>query len=252
MTRNQIAYQELQERKRSNRANEELTRIRDTNTYSLGLGSLAESRRHNLVFEMETNRHNLAVEAQALESLGISARQAAVAERKAAVDEKLANISQYDAETRRLGQQEQARHNRATVGAQYAQIAELSRHNKASEELTGQQIVELNRHNQATETNESRGLDLQSDRNLILGAEAQIKSDVAQWEVGQKKAQIDMLNVQTEQVEKQTGLMGQKNVREWIGTGTDVVDSVSGALRNYGSFVNNMSKVRIPIPMLSN
>lgn len=240
MTKNQIAYQELQERKRANRASEELTRIRDSNTYEIGLGTLEESKRHNLAFEMETNRHNRIVETQALESLGISARQATVAERNAATNEKMAGISQYDAETRRLSQQEQARHNRAAISAQYAQLAELVRHNQASESLTDRQIIELNRHNLKTEANQSKELDLQADRNLISKYEAQLKSDVAQWDIALKHAQIDLTNNQANKVEAETDYLGQKNIRDWIGVGTDVVNAGSNALRSVGSFVNNV------------
>lgn len=51
MTKNQIAYQDLAERARSNRRNEELTEQRD-----------AETKRHYLASEFETNRANTARE----------------------------------------------------------------------------------------------------------------------------------------------------------------------------------------------
>lgn len=69
MTKNQIAYLDVMEKKRSNQRNEELTEWRDRNTLNYNYQVLGETNRHNLVTEgidrdrlSETNRHNLVSE----------------------------------------------------------------------------------------------------------------------------------------------------------------------------------------------
>lgn len=58
MTRNQIEYAKLKEDRRSNRAQEQLTSQRDTNTYTLGLATLDETKRANRAKEAENSKHN--------------------------------------------------------------------------------------------------------------------------------------------------------------------------------------------------
>lgn len=163
MTKNQIEYLKLRESQRANLAQEGLTRARDQRSYEIGLGTLAESSRHNLATEEqarasldETSRHNLAGEGQAQRSLDESVRHNQATE------------------------QEMRRHN--IVGEQYnaKYLAETGRHNVAQEaigrsqvgasfaniSLGYQQLGETQRSNQAREAENTRSNVARESENL--------------------------------------------------------------------------------------
>lgn len=120
MTKNQIEYLKVQEARRANRANENLTYDRDLASRQLGLDTLRETARHNQQVELnardnlaEQHRHNVAQLAEQqrahLASEGLTSQQMDVERTKA---------------------QETQRHNEVTEG-------ETQRHNVQNEYLTG-------------------------------------------------------------------------------------------------------------------
>lgn len=130
MTKNQIEYQKLltqreynkrtleleesklQEQKRSNLRNEELTSIRDTGTLSLRSAELGESTRHNKTVEVETVRSHKADE----------------------TERNRHNIASERVEASKAA----AQHAQVQLG--YANLAEQSTHNRAMEGLTARQL----------------------------------------------------------------------------------------------------------------
>lgn len=137
MTQNQIAYWNLKETERANRAREkenyranvanEKIRSRSNDiTYQLGDRNATETVRANLAKELENNRTNMSNEdirrannaIQLLENM----------------------VHQYDAETKR-GQ----------LAYSYANLAEIARSNRANEGLRGSELLEANRANLARE-----------------------------------------------------------------------------------------------------
>lgn len=184
MTRNQIAYWELQESKRSNRA-------RETETHRTNLAQETETNRANLARETETNRSNLARERQAAidsarsydlglqnlretirnntanqklrsQELAEQKRHSVVGEAQNAIQ---LGINSYDATTRRLGHLETQRSNMARESQNFLnyrenqlqnlrqyQLGKLSyfenkRSNLANEQLRRDQNQETFRHN---------------------------------------------------------------------------------------------------------
>lgn len=141
MTSNQLRYWELQEAKRANRAkeretrranraNERLTRNYQQGTLdlraqelaetvrrnlageSISLGTLAESQRHNVAYEHESARHNLATE-------GLTSRQ-------------------LNIETEKLS--ETIRSHKASESISLQNVAEMRRHNIAQEGISARQL----------------------------------------------------------------------------------------------------------------
>lgn len=256
MTRNQILYQQHLETKRSNLAQEALTSLRDSRSYELGLGNLNEMSRHNQAFENETARHNRATEAQALETLGIQRQKVQVdafnAETNrynadtnrlnAQVYRDMQTTQQYDAETRRLSYGESVRHNKASESLGYGQLAESRRHNMASEGLQSQYQNEMIRHNRASEAVDfsnarARTQDAATNAKVARTQARRLKLD---QQIGQST--IGVNDARKSQIEEQTKYYGQENLRAWIGTGTDVMNAGSSALRSFGSFANDISK----------
>lgn len=163
MTKNQIEYLKLRETQRSNLAQEDLTRTRDSRSYEIGLGTLAESQRHNRATEEqarvsldETARHNLAGEQLTRSSLDESIRHNQAVELEAARHNKVGESYNERA------LKESSRHNlaqeqigRSQVGASYANIT-----------LGYSQLDETNRANVARETETNRS-------NLVRESETQ-------------------------------------------------------------------------------
>lgn len=159
MTKNQIAYAELLEKKRANKVNETLTEARDLVNKALGFGNLEENIRHNKQQEVhnvhvlgETQRHNLISESISKDSLAETSRH------------NLANEmldQQKIAETIRSNQAreyETQRSNKAREGISYAELAERRRSNMVHEGLQAQEVQlksetlrETKRHNRKGE-----------------------------------------------------------------------------------------------------
>lgn len=151
MTRNQIEYLKHSETVRSNKANEELTKTRDTNTYNVALGNLNESIRanqakeaYNVAYLGEMNRHNLATEAYNLAQLQETQRHSLESERLQLLSLQETNRSNIARE------QETSRHNLAleieTNRANVARERETSRSNKASEKIAMSNLSEQQRY----------------------------------------------------------------------------------------------------------
>lgn len=170
MTRNQIAYWELQETKRTNRAKE-------AETHRSNTAQEKETNRSNLAREAETNRANLAREKQAaIDSnrnyqLGLANLAEVIRNntenqrlRSKELDEQVRHskvaeaqnatqllINQYDSQTRRLGHLETVRSNLAREGQNYLSYRETQLNNQRQFMLGKAQLVETRRANQARE-----------------------------------------------------------------------------------------------------
>nr|AVX53430.1 putative ORF1 [Marmot picobirnavirus] len=135
MTQNQIAYWNLQEtirankakereNTRSNKANEAIKTQTNTQNLSLGLGNIAETTRANRAKEFETNRANLESEA----------------------------VRRRDALTNRLN----AFTNATNAGTRIGELNEGIRAHQASEQIGLGNLAELQRANQAREAETNR------------------------------------------------------------------------------------------------
>jgi hypothetical protein len=182
MTANQIAWQNMLESRRSNRA-------REAETNRANLATEGETKRANLAKEGETNRHNLATE-----GIAILGHQETVRSNK--VKEKETNRHNLATEKVAAGTlTENVRHNKATEGIAAGTLTETVRHNKANEQVaagtlrleTGKaavdaavklsqaatnakKVVEEIRHNQATEKAKQSEIDMAKQK---LGWEIQ-------------------------------------------------------------------------------
>lgn len=181
MTKNQIEYAKLQEQRRSNLRQEELTSSRDTTTRELGFANLAEATRHNYATEAhnvqvlgETRRHNLAQETYNLSyleetsrhNLATEAHNADVLLETSRHNREQEYVSRLDSDTRRLQLTELQRHNVATE-------AETARSNQARERETERSNVaresEAHRANVARELETNRSnLALETQRSAEL------------------------------------------------------------------------------------
>lgn len=137
MTRNQLAYWELQEKMRSNRATE-----RETNRSNVAKET--ETSRSNLAKEGETHRFNLVTEAL---------------ERGKQAETKRSNLAhEYLTERGLVNTRnqiaEQARHNRATESLDRGRLTETERTNKANEGIRSAELAEKKRNNQVREVEE--------------------------------------------------------------------------------------------------
>lgn len=153
MTRNQILYQEHLEKARSNRAGEDLTRLRDEETKRSNLTSEsltarrdAETARSNQARETETSRSNLANE---LEKSRANRAQEAESHRSNVARETETNRSNLANELLKSREiHETATHNRnvetETNRSNLARELEAAAHNRATE-------LEQSTHNRATE-----------------------------------------------------------------------------------------------------
>lgn len=216
MTKNQIEYLKLRETQRSNLAQEDLTRARDSRSYEIGLGTLTESQRHNRATEEqarvsldETARHNLAGERLTRSSLDEGIRHNQAVEAEAARHNKVGESYNERA------LKESGRHNlaqeqigRSQVGASYAninlgysQLSEQARANVAREtENTRSNMAreqETVRHNQQGEA-----IDMFRNRS-----EAKYKRDITKQ--GDKKITLDTWK---------TGFEGANTIIKGIGT----------------------------------
>lgn len=138
MTKNQIEYAKLLESRRSNLANEDLTKARDKNAYEINLRNAAES-----------ERHNRATEAQARASLDetIRANQAREAHEVNVLAETSRSNRAREEETKRSNLAKEAETNRSnlarekeTYRSNVARETETARSNRANESLNSRNI----------------------------------------------------------------------------------------------------------------
>lgn len=148
MTHNQIAYAQHKETERSNLAKEQQARNELAETSRHNLVYEAETNRHNLATEQETNRANLAKEQLQAESNAIGWAQAQASAQQAAAATRNAATNAYNAQISAKRQEEDARHN-------YAAELETQSHNDVMEGISQSEAEEKARHNKAQETIDS-------------------------------------------------------------------------------------------------
>lgn len=204
MTKNQIEYAKLLETTRANKANESLTKQRDTRAYEINLGQLGETKRHNVATEAqarasldETIRSNQAREAHEVNVLAETKRsnQAREAETQRSnlareAETHRSNVAQEielnrshlanEAETRRSNiarEAETARSNRANesiardnVDISRMSLAERVRAAKAAEEHNKNVLAESTRHNYESEANDRTRNYVNAARYGVSGA----------------------------------------------------------------------------------
>lgn len=180
MTKNQIEYQKLlldreykqksleleegklQETKRANRRQEDLTQTRDTLTLGLRDRELGEAVRHNQAVEVETNRSNVARETE-------TTRHNKAAE---SIDTVKASAAMSQA------------------AASHAQVAELGRHNRVVELQSARQLdqrdVELSQSGTKL-TQEQQRIDEARRHNLKLEDIEDFKNDLSQQQLNINK-----------------------------------------------------------------
>ena len=120
---------------------------------------LNEDRRHNVVTEVESARHNRRQEDVGYYTGG--AAYAGVAESKRHNLEQ-EQINWYTAENLGILQGAQASKAQSEVGVESAKLDETNRHNKRTEHQAMVSQDELNRHNRITEQQTDRNLDIQA------------------------------------------------------------------------------------------
>lgn len=165
MTQNQINYQKLLEEQRSNLANEDLTRRRDSETARSNLARETETRRSNLANETETRRSNLARE--------VETNRSNLA--------KELEINRHNVAT----ETETARSNRANekIGARNAATAAFNARETARSNLAHE--LENNRHNVTTEG--LQALQTEADQRTRIQV-AEIGSDASKYAADQRSS----------------------------------------------------------------
>lgn len=185
MTANQIKYQELLEKERSNRTQE-----------ALGMGQLQETRRSNLVKERETERSNrekestnwfsarsLAAHQRADEAIrsesnqigwgNLNEQRRSNAAREA--ETKRSNLAK-EAETKRSNLTHEEESHRANVAREteenrsnVSRETETNRSNTQQESLRSRELAETSYHNRATESQKNLELGLRAAGTVFSG-----------------------------------------------------------------------------------
>lgn len=149
MTRNEIAYQQFVENRRSNMANERETNrsnvAREAETYRSNTAKEFETNRHNLATEdlgyknyEETKRHNFSMEDLGFAQLGLGYSQLGETRQHNRTTETLSQLSNI--EQQRANREREAETHRANVAREFQNAAEQSwRHNLSYDQL-GQQL----------------------------------------------------------------------------------------------------------------
>lgn len=173
MTKNQIEYNKMLETRRANKAQEQLTSLRDTRAYELGVQNLGELSRHNRATEAqasqvlgETSRHNLATEqAQVL--------QLQETQRANMAREEISRGNLAETVRSNVAREEE------TKRSNIARETETQRHNVESERQGVIQLNEMQRSNLANEAIRRQANAIQSAYNTASIAEA-TRSHMAQ------------------------------------------------------------------------
>lgn len=157
MTHNQIDYQNLKETMRHNKELE-----------AQGAQTLAETARHNLAFEQETNRSNL-------------------------VNEAIKSASQEEsARSNRANEELKHESNVLNYSANIKGIAENSRHNRAYE-------AETKRSNQKREYidyTHNKNVEAENKRHNVETENAQTFSNITSFETNKKSANANLINAE--------------------------------------------------------
>lgn len=250
MTKNQIEYNKLLESKRSNQANEELTRIRDERAHALGTATLAETSRYhsadievrqasldeqirsNTARERETERSNLAKEAETQRSNMVKetetyrsnvARETETARANRAAEEYRTQQLALDSEVRRGQLAETIRSNRAHESISWANV-DVGYQNVA---LGASQLAETRRRNLVQESQESQRLTEQHRINTVTAnqrarelAIKQQSADIAAYDSKSRRMQA----------ETQRGTSRSERVRNYSSAISSVVPMIGGAV----------------------
>lgn len=214
MTKNQIEYWRYKEEQRSNLAkekeqnrtnvaNEELTRQRDSNVYYLGQVNAQENQRHNRAVESETARSNLARE-------GETARANRMGER----------ISILNLEEKKRSNLASEAIARSNIGLGYSQLAESSRHNLAME-------TEQGRANRAQEQLKQQSIDDARHANQMrIGIEHAKVTETQRSNKEQERLRQEEIDI------RQSG-----NTRDWIYGGVNAVSDAINIGAGIAAFV---------------
>lgn len=200
MTKNQIEFNKLLETQRANRRQEELTALRDSNTYAIGLGTLRETERanrakegYNLSYLDELSRAN-----QAKELLSYGTLRETLRSNKA-----------REAELSRSNLARETETIRANIAAEQLRLNELYeriRSNKASESIAGSnislgyaQLAEAQRSNLARETETQRSNMAREEE--IHRSNVAHEVDVDQQRSNQRSIDLAKLGQQSRQID---------------------------------------------------
>lgn len=241
MTRNQIEFAKLEEQRRSNLRQEALTHYRDSSTITLRGGELSETMRHNQV-----------VESQALADLGIKQQQADSSRITAEANRQNAQTREYEAVSGRMTAEANTRNakTREYEAISGRMTAEANQRNAATNAYNAdinKMNADINAYNASTnrinaganvtqaaasaynaQTNRL-SQQSQADVNQAKIVEAQSQTDLNLSRVNESASTIDLNRARKEQIETQTGYLGQENTREWIGTITQGISSLARA-----------------------
>lgn len=233
MTRNQIDYWRLQEDKRHQRETEKETERANRQAsrdkrYAADVDAFVRNRQtiinndHYLRMDTETNRHN--VETERLQAL---AHQNELARITLGYDQ-MANSKEIANINAGVGY--------AGVGAQYANIAEMSRANQAREAQLAADLAEQIRHNQAGESVARLNVGY-TGMNAATNARKQNLAETQWKEVGKKEGMQRIANLgsqtllnwaRTDLTETQRKLAPINTTINAVGATTDVITSLKG------------------------
>lgn len=163
MTQNQIAYWNLQETERHNKAGEDENKRHNVTTEGetfrhnyvteqVSIADLNERGRHNRATEYETSRHNMETESQGRQQLAETNRHNLETERQGRtnLDIQLSSLNETIRHNQ-AGEKENYRHNLAQESYNMANLSETQRSNLENERRRREELAETGRHNLATE-----------------------------------------------------------------------------------------------------
>lgn len=181
MTANQIAYQRQREEARANLAREVETNRSNLANEAQKRNELAENSRHNLVTENETYRSNVARETE-------NTRHNLETERETnrsnlAKEFENSRHNKVDEAIRQRTVNESIRHNQAQEGLDYQRNFITGQHYERSDETADYRATEERRANQAAESNKYRIASLeQREQNKRKRAELETQAAIAGYQ----------------------------------------------------------------------
>lgn len=220
MTHNQIAYHDLEERKRSNRANE-----RETNRSNLARES--ELNRHNTVTEQETERHNRATELGVMTQIDEQRRHSMVVERQ---NDRIQSEVERSNLAKEANAKEQISLGYANVGLGYGELSERTRSNLAQESL---QLQNLN------QSREIKMAELEHSENVLAEQQRASlqKERQAALDWANDSARVREQTQHNRTTENETERSNKAN-EFWKGVGT-----VSNVVRDLTNSLGNLKRI---------
>lgn len=178
---------------------------------------------------VETQRHNTAAELQAKADLTERIRSNLAHEELELT--KIRETVRHNLEAERLNSNiylENLRHNVEQEKVSWANISENVRANKANEDIKRAQLL-LNEASILVDKTNAETRQFEAATNL---KSYELSKDSINSQIAYRNAQIDLLDAQTAKTNAEIGYLGQSNLRSWIDTGLDVVNSVPTVLSN--------------------